>query len=88
MTIETKLNESWNTSKTMNAVFEVRAQAETVYNVLQESIVRINEITSDTGFSAVDTEIKDEGRAIINILNQAKDALDKHSEFLKWRQSE
>lgn len=86
MSIETKLNGAWNTNEAMSAVFEVRAQAENVYNALQESIARINEIVASASFSDVDAEIKSEGQAIIQILNQSKTALDGHAEFLNWRQ--
>ena len=88
MAIVTKLNEAWNTNKAMDAVFEVRAQAENVYNVLQESITHINEIVSTASFGDVDAEIKTKGQAIITILNQSKNALDTHIDFLNWRQSE
>lgn len=86
MAIKTKLNQAWSQNEAMDAVFEVRAQAENVYNVLQESITRINEIVNDASFSDVDAEIKSEGRAIISILNQSKQALDGHKDFLNWRQ--
>lgn len=86
MSIKTKLNQARTTNETMDAIFKVRAQAETAYNVLRESIARINEIVSDASFNDVDAEIKTEGQAIINILNQSKDALDEHADFLNWRQ--
>lgn len=86
MSIKTKLNGAWTTNETMSAVFEVRAQAENVYNVLLESIARINEIVSGASFGDVDAEIKTEGQEIISILNQSKAALDGHAEFLTWRQ--
>jgi len=87
MAIKQKLNAAWQTNEAMDAVFEVRAQVENAYNVLQESIARINEITSDASFANVDAEIKTEGVAIISILNQSKQALDGHLGFVKWRQS-
>jgi len=86
MAIETKLNSAWSMNEAMDAVFEVRAQAENVYNVLQESIARINEIVAGASFGDVDDEIRDEGQAIISILNQSKNALDGHTDFLQWRQ--
>jgi len=86
MAVKTKLDQAWNTNEVIANVFEVRAQAENVYNVLQESIARINEITAGASFSDVDDEIKSEGRDIIQILNQAKQAFDGHAEFLAWRQ--
>ncbi len=86
MAIKTKLNSAWTTNKSMDAVFEVRAQAENVYRVLQESIARINEIVSGASFGDVDAEIKSEGQDIIDILNQSKTALDGYKDFLEWRQ--
>ena len=85
MAIEQKLNAAWNTNEAMDAVFEVRAQVENAYNVLTESIVRINEIVAGSSFANVDQEIKTEGAAIISILNQSKTALDGHDDFISWR---
>lgn len=85
MAIEQKLNAAWNTNEAMDAVFEVRAQIENVYNVLAESIARINEIVAGSSFASVDAEIKTEGAAIISILNQSKTALDGHDDFILWR---
>lgn len=87
MTIKNKLNSAWQTNKVMDAVFEFRAQAENAYNVLQEVVARIDEIVANTDFSGVDKEILDEGGAIRNILKQSKDELDKHSDFIEWRQN-
>lgn len=86
MAIKTKLNSAWDINKSMDAVFEVRAQAENVYVVLRESITRINKIVSGASFGYVEDEIKNEGLQIINILEQSKNALDSHKDFLNWRQ--
>jgi len=88
MAIKQKLNAAWQTNESMDAVFEVRAQVENAYNVLEESIARIKEITSDASFADVDAEIKTEGVAIISILNQSKQALDGHLGFINWRKPE
>ena len=85
MAITQKLNAAWNTNEAMDAVFEVRAQVENAYNVLAESIARINEIVAGSSFANVDAEIKTEGAAIISILNQSKTALDGHDDFVLWR---
>ena len=85
MAIKDKLNLAWQTNEAMDAVFEVRAQIENAYNVLAESIARINEIVAGSSFDDVDAEIKVEGAAIISILNQSKAALDGHSDFINWR---
>ena len=85
MAITQKLNSAWNTNEAMDAVFEVRAQVENAYNVLAESIARINEIVAGSSFDDVDAEIKAEGVAIISILNQSKTALDGHGDFILWR---
>jgi len=85
MAITQKLNSAWNTNETMDAVFEVRAQVENAYNVLAESIAKINEIVGGSSFDDVDAEIVAEGTAIISILNQSKNALDGHGDFILWR---
>lgn len=85
MAITEKLNQAWNTNEAMDAVFEFRAQAENAYSVLQETVARIDEIVADASFADVDAEIKTEGSAIRNILNQSKTALDGHGDFLNWR---
>jgi len=85
MAIKIKLNSAWQTNEAMDAVFEFRAQAENAYNVLQETVARIDEIIAGSSFADVDAEIKTEGAAIINILNQSKAALDGHGAFINWR---
>jgi len=86
MAIKDKLNSAWQTNETMDAVFEFRAQAENAYNVLQETVSKIDEIIAEADFSGVDAEILEEGTAIRDILEQSKDALDGHSAFITWRQ--
>ena len=85
MAIKQKLNVAWKTNESMDAVFEFRAQAENAYNVLQETIARIDEIVAGASFTDVDPEIKAEGAAIRQVLNQSKIALDGHTDFLTWR---
>jgi len=85
MAIKDKLDTAWNTNEAMDAVFEFRAQAENAYNVLQETISRIDEIVAGSSFADVDAEIITEGAAIRSILNQSKDALDNHLVFINWR---
>jgi len=85
MAIKDKLDTAWQTNEAMDAVFEFRAQVENVYNVLQESIARIDEIVADASFADVDSEIKSEGSTVRNILNQSRVALDGHSDFINWR---
>jgi len=88
MAIKIKLNSAWQTNEAMDAVFEFRAQVENAYNVLQETVARIDEIIAGSNFIDVDAEIKSEGSAVRNILNQSKDALDAHSNFILWRKPE
>lgn len=88
MSIKTKLDQAWQTNEAMDAVFEFRAQAENAYNVLEETVAKIDEIVAGASFADVDAEIKSEGQAIRQILNQAKQALDAHADFLNWRQPE
>ena len=86
MTIKNKLNEAWQADKMTDAVFEFRATVENAFNVLQEAVGRIDEIAGSANFADVDDEIKQTGVAIRNILNQAKEALDSHVDFIGWRQ--
>ena len=86
MAITNKLDTAWGTNQAMDAVFEFRAQAENLYNELQNTIANINKITAGASFASVDAEIKTKGVAIIAALNQAKTALDAHSEFITWKQ--
>ena len=85
MAIKDKLDTAWNTNEAVDAVFEVRAEIENAYNVLDEAILKINEIVAGSSFANVDAEIKAEGAAIISILNQSKTALDGHGDFINWR---
>lgn len=88
MSMKEKLDSAWQADKMTDAVFEFRATAENAFNVLQEAISRIDEIASSANFADVDEEIKQTGVAIRKILNNAKDALDIHGEFIGWRQPE
>ena len=88
MAIKNKLNEAWQTDKMTDAVFEVRAQVENAFNVLQETILKIDEIAGSANFADVDAEIKSEGVAIRKIINDAKKALDAHKDFIDWKQPE
>lgn len=86
MSIKEKLNQSWNTDQTMDAIFEFRSITEHLFNTLQETISRIDEIASSGNFTDVDEGIKAEGVAIRKILNDAKNFLDAHKEFILWKQ--
>jgi hypothetical protein len=86
MAIKDKLDIAWETNEAMDAVFDFRAQAENAYNVLLETIAKIDEIVAGASFDDVDAEIKTEGVAVRNILNQSKVALDGHLDFINWRQ--
>jgi hypothetical protein len=88
MAIKEKLNSAWQTDQAMDSVFEFRAVIENLFNTLQETINRIDEIAGSANFADVDEEIKAEGVAIRKILNDAKASLDSHSEFITWRQLE
>ena len=88
MSIKDKLNSAWQTDKMTDAVFEFRATTENAFNVLQETLTKIDEIAASASFADVDDEIKQTGVAIRNILKDAKEALDAHVEFLDWTQPE
>ena len=85
--IQDKLNAAWIEKVENEAVFEFRAAAQNLYNVMQETIARIDEITSRAVFAGVDVELKTEGQAVRSIINQSKAALDAHAAFLNWRQA-
>lgn len=82
--IADRLNEEWLRGETSRAVFEVRAALQHLRNTVAETDSKIAEITGSAAFYAVDTEIKTEGQACIQIVKQIKDALDAHSDFLNW----
>lgn len=86
MTIKNKLNSAWSTNKNMDGVFEFRAEAENAYNVIQETVSRIDEVIAKIDVNQIDDEIIQQGGAIKSILNSAKTELDKHKEFIEWRQ--
>lgn len=86
MAIKDKLNTAWGTNLTVDAIFEVRALMQSAYWDLQRAMTGIDRIVSQASFAGVETEIKAEGTAIRNILNQAKTALDGHKDFLEWSQ--
>lgn len=86
MSIKDKLDAAWGTNQAMDAVFEFRAVAQNAYNVLVETVARIDQITSGANFTSVDAEIKTEGVAIRAHLNAAKTNLDDHVAFLNWIQ--
>ena len=82
--IKEKLDTEFIRGETSQAVFELRALLEHVYQVLNETINRVNEIVSAEHFDSIDANIKQEGASIQDILKTTKDALDNHSEFLNW----
>jgi hypothetical protein len=84
--ITDKLNSAWGTNQAMDAVFEFRAAAQNAYNVLIETVAKIDALTSSAKFTSVDAEIKSSGAAIRTILNQSKAALDAYAAFLNWAQ--
>jgi hypothetical protein len=86
MAITAKLNQEWARNETADAVFEVRAVMQDAYNNLVERLAQIDVLASGASFGPVDNELKQEGQAIRTILNQAKNALDGHAEFLNWTQ--
>ena len=83
--VKDKLDQAYQTSESMVDVFEFRALAENAYRVIDETITKIDELAGGANFQDVDDEIKQEGIAIRDILRQAKEALDSHSEFLNWQ---
>lgn len=87
MAIKDKLDTAWATNETMDALFEFRAVAENEWNNLQETVAKIDAITSSAKFATVDPELKTEGIAIRTIILQAKNALDTHVTFLNWKQT-
>lgn len=88
MTIKNKLNEAWHSDKMTNAVFEFRATVENAFNVLQETMTKIDEIAASANFADVDEEIKQTGVAIRKILADAREAMSAHAVFIEWKQPE
>jgi len=86
MAITDKLNTSWASSEQSSAVFEVRATLQNLKNVADETKSKVDAITSSASFDSVDAEIKQEGAALIVIMNSLVNALNNHSDFLEWTQ--
>ena len=84
--IKEKLDSEFEEGQQSESCFEFRAVAENAYNILSETILRLEEIKVSGRFEKVDAEIKTEGQAILNVLKQVKQALDDHTDFLNWRQ--
>jgi hypothetical protein len=84
--LKDKLNQAWSSNQTTEAIFEFRALIQNLYSVLQQTLDRINTITAGTSFQNVDTEIKEAGVALINILNTAKSELDNYSDLINWEE--
>ncbi|MFX0140420.1 MAG: hypothetical protein ACFFDN_42670 [Candidatus Hodarchaeota archaeon] len=86
--IKEKLNLEFEEGQQSESCFEFRAVSENAYNVISETILRLEEIKASARFDLIDQEIKAEAQAILNIFKTAKTALDSHSDFLSWRQPE
>lgn len=86
--IKQKLNEEFEEGQQSSDCFSFRAIAQNAYNVIVETIERLEEIKAGGRFDKVDAEIKQEGQAILNILKDALTALNEHKEFLEWSQPE
>jgi methyl-accepting chemotaxis protein len=82
------LDNAWQTDRTIDAAFEFRALAENAYNVINETIEKIDELASRTVFVGVNDEIKNIGTNIRKILKDTKLLLEEHKDFLEWRQPE
>ena len=87
MAIQAKLDASWNTNESMDAIFEVRAIVQNLNSVAEEAQARIEEIVASSKFTDVDVEIKQESQACRTIVNALVDALAGHSDFIDWKQS-
>jgi hypothetical protein len=81
-----KLNSQWTSKEQGAAVFEYRAAAQNAYQVLIETVSRLDALGASSKFTTVDAEIKTTGIAVRKIINDAKVLLDAHADFLNWRQ--
>lgn len=82
-----RLNEAWLAKDTADKVFDFRAAAQTMSNVIANQLAIMDAIAKDAAFKAnVADEIKNEGAAILAIAIAANDALTSHSEFILWKQ--
>ena len=88
MPITQKLNFEFEEGKQSEECFSFRAIAQNAYNVIVETIDRLEEIKTSGRFDKVDVEIKQEGQAILNVLKDSLTALNEHKEFLEWSQPE
>lgn len=88
MAVIDKLDNDWGTNETMALLFEVRAIAENGYEVIQETVAKINELVADQKWQDIDNELRQTVTQVINEFEKAKTELDKESDFLTWRQPE
>ena len=88
MTITNELNELWETNETMRDVFEFRATFENAFNVLLETISKIDEIVARGNLGGINPELLAEGQTCRQALDDAKLILNDHTEFIDWRQPE
>ena len=86
MPITEKLDVSWNTNESMDAIFEVRAIIQNLSSVADEAQSRIDEIAASSKFSSVDVDIKSEAQACRTIVNALVNAFAAHSSFISWSQ--
>lgn len=88
MAITDDLNELWGINETMDDVFEFRATFENAYNVILETIEKIDEIIARGNLGEISQELITEGQTCRQALNDAKLILNDHTEFIIWRQPE
>lgn len=85
MVITDDLNELWKTNKKMDDVFEFRATFENAFNVILETIDKIDEIVARGNLSGISPVLLAEGQTCREALNDAKLILNDHTEFIIWR---
>lgn len=88
MSIKDKLNSEFEEGKQSESCFSFRALSQNCYEVIKETIDRLEEIKNNKRFDKIDVEIKQEAQAVLNIFKQTLTALDPHKELLNWTQPE
>ena len=84
--ITDKLDAASGTEGELELLFRFRDAVEEIYDNIVLFVERVDDITADTKFNNIDSDLKAEGVQIRNIIRAVKVALDEHIEFLSWRE--
>lgn len=87
MALTDDLNTASEASQAMNAVFEIRAAAQNLYNALVTTAATIDRITAEPRWAAgVNATVRQTCNQLRTKIDNAKVAFDEYAEFLNWIQ--